>query len=338
VSLIHVDDYGLRCDAGDFWIDPWKPVSRAVITHAHADHARPGSGHYVASAATAAFLQHRLGADISVETPDWGAPLRMGNATVSLHPAGHCAGSAQIRVEAGAEIWVAAGDYKRAPDPSAEAFELVPCHSFITEATFALPVYSWEPGRDTARRILSWWREAPERPSLLFCYAFGKTQRILAELAALPEARELAAERGVYLHGAAVRLSEIYRDLGYELLATRPAQSVEDRGDYRGALVIAPPSAHRSPWMKRFSEPQTAFASGWMLIRGARRRRGYERGFVISDHADWRDLIRTIRETAAEQVFVTHGHNAVFARYLSEELGVPAQSLETLYEGESEAL
>jgi putative mRNA 3-end processing factor len=336
MSLITVDEYGLRCEAGGFWIDPWRPVSRAVITHAHGDHARPGSGHYICSEPTAAFLRHRLGPDTSVESPAWGEQLELGDARVSLHPAGHCAGSAQVRVEAEGEVWVAAGDHKRAPDPSSETFELVPCDALIAEATFALPVYTWQPGSATAQEILAWWQDAPDRASLLFCYAFGKTQRVLAELAALPEAQALAEERGVYLHGAAVQLTEIYRQLGYNLLPTAPAQSVEDYSRYRGALIVAPPSAHRSPWMNRFREPQTAFASGWMLVRGARRRRGYERGFVISDHGDWNDLISTVADTGAQHVYVTHGHNEVFARYLSEELGVPAEPLNTLYEGEVE--
>ena len=337
MSLIHVDDAGLRCPAGDFWIDPWKPVTRAVITHAHADHARPGSDHYICSPATAAFLRHRLGPEISVQTPPWGEPLELGETRVSLHPAGHCAGSAQIRVEAAGEVWVAAGDFKRSADPSAEPFELVPCDTFITEAAFALPVYAWEDSAVTARRILEWWQGAPERPSLLFCYAFGKTQRILAELAAIPEARELAVKQGVYLHGAATRLTAIYRELGYRLLPTRPASEVKDRNEYGGGLVIAPPSAHRSPWMKRFRDPQTAFASGWMLVRGARRRRGYERGFVVSDHADWNGLVKTIRETGARQVFVTHGHNETFAAFLREELNILAEPLDTLYEGEADS-
>jgi putative mRNA 3-end processing factor len=338
MKLIKVDDNGLRCEAGDFWIDPWRPVETAVITHAHADHARPGSTHYICSAPTAAFLRHRLGPDISITTPAWGEKITLGGTSVSLHPAGHCAGSAQVRVEGAGAVWVATGDFKRSEDPSCEPFEVVPCDAFITEATFALPLYQWEPGTTVAGNILEWWRSAPDRASLLFGYAFGKTQRLLTELARFPDARALAEERGVFLHGAATRLTEIYRDLGYDLLPTLPATAVEDRTEYRGALVIAPPSAHRSPWMKRFREPQTAFASGWMLVRGARRRRGYERGFVLSDHADWNELTSTVRDTGASQVFVTHGHNDIYARYLREELGVTARPLHTLYEGESEAV
>ena len=335
MSLITVDDAGLCCRAGDFWIDPWRPVSRAIITHAHADHARPGSSAYVCSGATEPFLRHRLGADIAVTPLRWGEAVPMGRCTVSLHPAGHCAGSAQIRIEGEDEVWVVTGDYKRAEDPSCEPFEPLPCDALVTEATFALPVYRWEDGGATAARILRWWRCEVDAASLLFCYAFGKTQRVLAELFRIPAARELARERGVYLHGAATRLTDLYRSAGYELLPTRPIPSAAAGDQYRGALVIAPPSAHRSPWMRRFHMPRTAFASGWMLVRGARRRRGYERGFALSDHADWPALVRTVRESGASRVYVTHGHNDVLSRYLQEELAVDAHPLSTLYDGET---
>lgn len=335
MSLITVDDAGLRCEAGDFWIDPWRPVPRALITHAHADHARAGSGRYHASATSVPFLRHRLGAGIDMHAHAFGVPFELGRCRVSFHPAGHCAGSAQIRVEHEGEVWVVTGDFKRTPDPSCEPFEPVRCDALITEATFAVPVYRWEAGEPLAESIVDWWAAAPDRASLLFAYAFGKTQRLLAELARLPRARALAAERGVLLHGAAAELTRLYREQGYDLLPTRLVTET-DPGDYAGALVLAPPSAHRSAWMKRFPLPQTAFASGWMLVRGARRRRGYERGFAVSDHADWPDLVRTVEESGARRVFVTHGQNDLFARYLRE-LGYDAQPLATLYEGEADS-
>ena len=243
-----------------------------------------------------------------------------------------------MRVERGGEVWVVTGDFKRDDDPSCEPFETVPCDTLITEATFAVPIYRWERGETTARRIVEWWEGERERSSLLFCYAFGKTQRVLAELARLPRARKLAEERGVFLHGAAGVLTDLYREQGYDLL---PARLVKQAAvdELPGALVIAPPSAHRSVWMKRFRLPQTAFASGWMLVRGARRRRGYERGFVISDHADWPGLLRTIEECGAKRIFITHGRPDLLARTLTER-GLEARPLETLFseppEGESE--
>lgn len=341
MNLITVDEHGLYCRAGGFWIDPWRPVPRAVITHAHADHARPGSDAYLCSRPCAPFLAHRLGgsgAAVRLEPLDFGEPLELGDCRVSLHPAGHCAGSAQVRVERGGEVWVVTGDFKRDEDPSCEPFETVPCDTLITEATFAVPIYRWERGETTARRIVEWWEGERERSSLLFCYAFGKTQRVLAELARLPRARKLAEERGVFLHGAAGVLTDLYREQGYDLLPARLVKQAA-KDELPGALVIAPPSAHRSVWMKRFRLPQTAFASGWMLVRGARRRRGYERGFVISDHADWPGLLRTIEECGAKRIFITHGRPDLLARTLTER-GLKARPLETLFsehpEGESE--
>ena len=317
------------------------------MTHAHADHATPGHDIMFGSCASVPFLQQRLGRKQRLQGLIWGEGYRFGGVTVSLHPAGHVAGSAQIRVDDGQEVWVVTGDYKRDPDPSCEPFEIVPCDVLITEATFALPVYRWPSGAEVAQQVLSWWRNSAERPSILFGYAFGKTQRLLAELARIPEARTLAQERGVYLHGAATALTQCYRDAGYDLLPTEPAHikkssSTNDsfknealtnkscKNDFNGSLILAPPSAHRSPWMKRFHNPQTAFASGWMLVRGARRRRGYERGFVISDHADWPSLIQTVHDSGAQRVLVTHGHDDSFARYLRETYNLDATSLSEL--------
>jgi putative mRNA 3-end processing factor len=230
-------------------------------------------------------------------------------------------GSAQIRLEAGGESWLVSGDYKRCADPSCAPFEPVRADVFITEATFGLPIYRWRPGAEVATEILQWWRSAPERPSLLFAYAFGKAQRLLAELATLGVADE------ILLHGAVEALMDPYREAGVPLPPTRPLSEVPRGESLAGRLVIAPPSAHRSPWMKRLKLPQTAFVSGWMAVRGARRRRGYERGFVLSDHADWPGLLRTVRESGAQQVYVTHGNSDGLARYLREVEGISAEPL-----------
>jgi putative mRNA 3-end processing factor len=232
-------------------------------------------------------------------------------------------GSAQIRITAGSETWLISGDYKRDPDPSCAPFEPVDADVLITEATFALPVYRWRPGWEVATEILRWWRTAPERPSLLFAYAFGKAQRLLAELAAL------GVEEEVLLHGAVQTLMDPYRDQGIALPPTRPRSE-----SLAGRLVIAPPSAHRSVWMKRFPAPQTAFVSGWMAVRGARRGRGYERGFILSDHADWDGLLRTVKDTGARQVYVTHGNSDGLARYLREVEGIAAEPLGQVFEAE----
>jgi putative mRNA 3-end processing factor len=327
-GLIQLTPQGLFCPAADAWIDPWRPVPRALITHAHADHARPGCGAYWAATSGAGVLRQRLGQGIELNEVRYGEEMPLGEAVVSFHSAGHVLGSAQIRIEAGGESWLISGDYKRDADPSCAPFEPVRADVLITEATFALPIYRWRPGREVAEEILRWWRYAPERPSLLFAYAFGKAQRILGELAALGIKEE------VLLHGAVQALMEPYREQGVPMPPTRPVSELPRGEALAGRLVIAPPSAHRSVWMKRFKAPQTAFVSGWMAVRGARRRRGYERGFVMSDHADWDGLLRTVKDSGARQVYVTHGSCDVLARYLREVEGIRAEPLGRAFEGE----
>jgi putative mRNA 3-end processing factor len=329
MTLITVRPEGLYCEAGGFFIDPWKPVDTALITHAHSDHARSGSGQYYATQISQGVLRRRLGEEINLHGLEYGEKIKLGNAWVSFHPAGHVLGSAQIRVESGENLWVVSGDYKRCADPTCAPFEVVPCDTFITEATFGLPIYQWQTGQQTCQQIYEWWQSEPEHASLLFCYAFGKAQRILAEL------RHFTDEP-VYVHGAIHVLTEIYRQAGVEMVQTIPATDLPRGYKFKGNLVLAPPSAHRSSWMKRFQQPQTAFASGWMAVRGARRRRGYERGFVLSDHADWPSLVNTVLETGAKTVYVTHGQSDVLSRYLSDVCGVNAMPLKTLFEGESD--
>ena len=327
-ALLQLTPAGLYCPAARAWIDPWRPVPRALITHAHADHARPGCGEYWAVGSSEAILRQRLGARIQLLPIEYGDVLRIDEARVSFHSAGHVLGSAQIRVEAGGESWLVSGDYKRCADPSCTAFEPVTADVFISEATFALPIYQWQSGAVVAKDIRAWWQAAPERPSLLFAYAFGKAQRLLAELHAI------GVDDEVLLHGAVEALMPAYREAGVAMPPTRPMSSLARGESLAGRLVIAPPSAHRSVWMKRFRQPQTAFVSGWMAVRGARRRRGYERGFVMSDHADWHGLIRSARESGAQQVYVTHGNSDGLARYLQEVEGISAEPLDGRFQAE----
>ena len=328
-SLLELTPQGLYCRAARAWIDPWRPVARALITHAHADHARPGCGEYWAIGASETILRQRLGATINLIPVDYGALHRIGNARVSFHSAGHVLGSAQIRLEAGGESWLVSGDYKRCADPSCPPYEPVQADVFISEATFGLPIYRWRSGAEVAAEIVQWWRSSPERPSILFAYAFGKAQRLLAELAAI------GVEEEVLLHGAVEALMPAYREAGVALPPTRPVSAIAKGESLAGRLVIAPPSAHRSVWMKRFKLPQTGFASGWMAVRGARRRRGYERGFVLSDHADWPGLLRSVRDSQARQVYVTHGNSDGLARYLREVEGISAEPLADEYSREA---
>ncbi|NVJ07727.1 ligase-associated DNA damage response exonuclease [Myxococcus sp. AM001] len=328
--LMTVTPQGLYCVPGGFHVDPWRPVDRALITHAHGDHARGGSRHYLGARAGKGLLHRRLGADATIDTLDYGERLSINGVTISFHPAGHVLGSAQLRVEHGGETWVVSGDYKRAPDPTCAPFEVVPCHTFITEATFGLPIFRWDATEQVAEDILRWWdaNRALGRAAVLFCYALGKAQRLLAELAK-------RTDRTVFVHGALHALVDVYRDAGVHMLPTRLVSEVEKGTSFAGALVLAPPSASGSTWMRRFGDYETGFASGWMRVRGNRRRRGFDRGFVLSDHADWPDLLRTVKDTQAERVLVTHGYTEPLAHYLREQ-GVDAAPLATPFEGEAE--
>ena len=330
-GLLQLTPQGLYCPAAGAWIDPWRPVPRALITHGHADHARPGCGEYWAIGASETILRRRLGSTIQLIPVNYGELHRIGDARVSFHSAGHVLGSAQIRLEAGGESWLVSGDYKRCPDPSCAPFEPVPADVLITEATFALPIYRWQTGSTIAQQILAWWQGAPDRPSVLLAYAFGKAQRLLAELAAIgvgTAGQPGAAGQEILLHGAVEALMPAYREAGVPLPPTQPLSALERSASLAGRLVIAPPSAQSGTWMQRFKEAQTAFVSGWMAVRGNRRRRGVSRGFVMSDHADWPGLLRTVRESGARQVYVTHGSDGTLARYLREQEGISAEPLQ----------
>ncbi len=328
---------GLYCPDGDFFIDPWQAVPRALITHAHGDHARPGSAAYLCTPGTAALLRRRLGAETAIQTVSYGERIRLGRADVSLHPAGHVLGSAQIRIEGATGVWVAAGDYKRAPDPTCDPFEPVRCDTFITESTFALPIYRWDDTAAIMRDIVQWWdtnRQA-EKASVIFCYTLGKAQRLLAELARV-------TDRTVFVHGMMLGMIDAYREAGVDLPEVKPV--IEKTGktektvrakktSFAGELVLAPLSARGTPWMRRLGTISDAFASGLMRVRGVRRQRAYDRGFVISDHADWPDVLRTITETGASRVLTTHGYAEPLARHLQSQ-GIESGTIRTAWEEE----
>ncbi|MBI5271210.1 MAG: ligase-associated DNA damage response exonuclease [Burkholderiales bacterium] len=322
---------GLYCPPGDFYIDPWRPVERAVITHAHADHARMGHGHYLAAARGEGVLRARLG-DIALQALPYGETIEHRGVRLSLHPAGHVLGSAQVRLAHGGQVWVASGDYfvSGAGDGnlSCEPFEPVACDCFITESTFGLPIYRWAPQREVYADINAWWQAnaAAGRASLLMGYSFGKAQRILAGVD--------ARIGPIVVHGAVEPLNRAYRDAGVALPPTHRVDEL-DKAALSRALVVAPPSAQGSAWARRFGDASDAFASGWMQLRGARRRRAVDRGFVLSDHADWPGLQQAIRATGATRVIVTHGYEAVMVRWLAEQ-GLQAEAFRTEYGDERE--
>lgn len=332
-ELIVRSPEGLYCPAGGFHIDPWRPVARAVITHAHADHARRGHGAYLATADGAGVLRARLG-DITLQPLAYGDAVYIGGVRVSLHPAGHVLGSAQVRVESGGRVWVASGDYfvsGHAGDHNSTcaAFEPVRCHCFITESTFGLPVYRWRPQREVLAQVNDWWRANAEagRSSLLLAYSFGKAQRLLA-----------GVDPGIgpiVVHDSVEAINQAYRAAGVALPATRRLTEVKDKADFRRALVIAPPGAAGGAWARALGEGRDAFASGWMQLRGARRRQGVDRGFVLSDHADWPGLQQAIAATGAERVIVTHGSEAVMVRWLQQQ-GLQAGSFATEFGGQDD--
>jgi putative mRNA 3-end processing factor len=329
-DLIVTTPDGLFCPAGGFHIDPWGAAERAVVTHVHADHARPGSAAYLCTEASVPFLRRRMGEGAVVQGAAHGERIRLGDAIVSFHPAGHILGSAQVRIEAAGQVWVISGDYKRASDPTCLPFEPVRADVFVTEATFALPIYRWPEPPAVAADVMAWWERNRQAgvASLLFCYAMGKAQRLLAELARL-------TDRTVLVHGAVAEMTDLYRAQGVAMLPTARVAEMPARRSYAGELVLAPLSAGGTTWMRRFGSRETAFASGWMRVRGTRRRKGYDRGFVLSDHADWPALLRTIEETGAARVLATHGYTEELARFLREQ-GREVGVLATHFEGEAD--
>lgn len=323
-KLLKLTSSGIYCEQGDFYIDPWRPVNRAIITHAHSDHARLGNQYYLTSKEGEQLLKSRLGQEINLETLSYGNKFNINGVEVSLHPAGHILGSSQVRVSYKGQIWVASGDYKLEPDKTCQIFEPVKCHVFISEATFALPIYVWQPQQKIFDQINAWWRrnQATGKTSILLGYALGKAQRLLSGLD--------PSIGPIYTHGAVENLTRVYRQCGIKLPLTHLINDQEKNTQWSKGIVIAPPSALIPGWLKKFGSFSTAFASGWMKVRGARRLKNMDQGFVLSDHADWPSLLRAISLTEAEQVYVTHGKSEPIVKYLKEN-GINAKTLKTMF-------
>ncbi len=319
--LIIATRRGLYCPPGDFYIDPAKAVQTAVVTHAHGDHLREGSARIVLAAAGLGIAKKRLKDARTVTPVEYETRVTLGPVTVSLHPAGHILGSAQVRLEHDGQVWVVSGDYKRQPDPTCAPFTPVACDTFISEATFARPRYVWPDTSQVAGDIVRWWHENREQGlvSVLFCYALGKVQRVLAEMLA-------HTDEAVYTHGEIASLVEVYRRAGIAMLPTVPF-SRSTAHDYRGALVLAAPTQARASALRRLGPQARGFCSGWMLIEGESQRRGYDAGFVISDHADWPGLLRSCEDSGARRVRFMHGECGQLAAHLRER-GIDAAALE----------
>jgi putative mRNA 3-end processing factor len=328
MPLISFTDSGLFCEAGGFYIDPWLPVERAVITHAHSDHARPGSNYYLCHHQTKPLLELRLGPQ-NYQGIEWGDTIDTNGVKLSLHPAGHIIGSSQIRVEYKGETWVVSGDYKTSPDGISGDFEPLSCNTFITESTFGLPIYQWESQEKIYQSIRDWTirNRSDGFNSVLLAYSLGKSQRVISCLAEITD--------NIYAHGAIANTQEALLNAGWNLPAVKRITTETSRSDLKETIIIAPPGADGSPWIKRFSPFRLGICSGWMQVRGNVRRRNADAGFALSDHADWKGLLSAVAATGASTVFVTHGFQSAFSRYLNEQ-GIRSFEVSTAYGTEDE--
>jgi putative mRNA 3-end processing factor len=328
-NLVSFTDKGLYCEKGNFYIDPWKPVDKAIITHAHGDHARFGSKNYLCHTFTKPILRLRLGEN-NYQTLQWNEPVFINGIKVSLHPAGHIIGSSQVRIECNGEVWVISGDYKTEDDGLSAKFEPLICNTFITESTFGLPIYKWKPQQLIYDNIINWISKNKEngKTSLLLAYSLGKAQRVLQAI------KETA--QTIYAHGAVFNMQQMLIDNGWKLTTVERITPDTPKELLKGTVVVAPPSADGTPWMKKFHPYSVGICSGWMQVRGNIRRRNADAGFALSDHADWDGLLQTIKATEAERLFVTHGFQSAFSRYCNEENIAISAEVKTQYGSEDE--
>lgn len=327
-DLLKVSGSGLYCPEGDFFIDPSKSVDRAVITHAHSDHARPGMRSYLCARDCEQVLRLRVGEKANIQTLDYGEGVNLNGVRISLHPAGHILGSSQVRVELNGEVAVVSGDYKTEPDATCAAFEPIRCHTFVTESTFGMPIYRWPRDSRVFDEINAWWRTnaSAKRATILYGYSLGKSQRVLSGL---------ATDIGpIYLHPALKPYTDAYRANGVKLPETIDLNLASEGTTWEDAVILAPPGSVGSPTMPRLDAFATAYLSGWMATRKGRRGRGADKGFVLSDHVDWPALLDAVAQTGANKVFVTHGFTSIVVRYLRE-IGVDAHVLQADSESES---
>lgn len=328
MAIIEFTNKGIFCKQGDFYIDPWLPVKLAIITHGHADHARWGNQAYLCHELTKPILQQRLGEDLDIQILPYQHQISINGVKVSLHPAGHVIGSAQVRLEYKGEICVISGDYKVEFDGISTAFEPVKCHTFVSESTFGLPIYTWKKQESIFKEIKHWASENQDqnKTTVLVAYSLGKAQRLI---------KNLADFGPIYVHHAIANLNERFRLAGVDLPETIRITPDTKKEEMQAGIVIVPPALAEGRWMKSLQHAATGICSGWMQVRASRRWKSADAGFPLSDHADWPGLLSAIKSTSAEQVFVTHGFTATFSRYLNE-IGINATEVKTQYGNEEE--
>ena len=311
-NLIKFKDGNLYCELADIWIDPSKPVKRALITHAHFDHFTFGCEEYLSTKETAVLIKKRVGDNVNIKPFGYGEEFKINGINISFHPSGHILGSSQIRFIFAGEKWLITGDYKLQKDETCKKYEIVKTDYLISECTFGLPIFKWDQTKNIAINISKWINNSPDKTSLLFCYSLGKAQRLLNEI------NKTNFEGNIYTHASIHKMNDCYRQLGICIKDTIKIENKKKIDDLKGNLILLPPSLSKGSYLKNFKNIQTAFASGWMSIRALRNRSGYDKGFAISDHADWEGILEVVKKSEAKNVFFHHGDSEALSKYLSE--------------------
>ena len=316
LNLIKDTSTGLYCKLADLWIDPNKPVKRALLTHAHMDHFTFGCEEYISTYETAFILKERTGKEINIRTYDYGEEFKINGTNISFHPSGHILGSSQIKITLADEKWLITGDFKRQTDETCKKYETIKTDFIISESTFGLPIFKWDDPQDTAKEITKWVSLSPKKTSVLFCYSLGKAQRLLNEI------NKTNHKHKIYTHSSINKMTNCYKKLGIDIIDTIKFDQKKNTEDLRGSLLLLPPALNKNSLLKEFKDIQTGFASGWMSIRALRKRSGYDKGFSISDHADWEDILNTVKESEAKNVFFHHGDSEALNRFLNEDKSI----------------
>ena len=322
-DLITNSKKGLYCKLADTWIDPHKPVKRALITHAHMDHFTLGCYEYISTYETATILKERIGSEINIKTYDYGKEFKLNGINISFYPSGHILGSSQIKFNFAGEVWIITGDFKRQKDDTCQEFEKVKTDYLISESTFGLPIFRWEEPQKTVKDISKWIDSSPDKTSILFCYSLGKAQRLLNEIS------KIKFKNNIYTHSSIYKMNNCYKKLGINIIETNKFDKKQNIDQFKGNLILLPPALNKGSFLKKYKDIQTSFASGWMSIRALRKRSGYDKGFAFSDHADWEAILKTVNESEAKNIFFHHGDSEALNRYLNEKKSINVLDLNT---------